>query len=190
MNNFRPDRVARFEAAGWRAYYDRAWIRAFLLMVRLNREEFRMSLLTSVAAAIDIVRASMVFAPAENDVFKAAEHIRRFYAKARSSAGIDVDAEALAGLEMDYWIVHRELAKQRMRDHKLNNHKPMVEALVKLHRALFNTSARSIRLSAEQRALAAVAVDRITGRYSDDVEGDWARVEAHLTEAYGALSQG
>ena len=38
---FHPDRVAYYESAGWRAYYDHRWLRAFWFMVRLNREELR-----------------------------------------------------------------------------------------------------------------------------------------------------
>ena len=190
LNGFRPERVAYYEAAGWRAYYDRAWVRAFLLMVRLNREEFRMPFLTAVSGAVDIVRASIAFAPVDNDVFRAADFIRRYYAKARRSAGIGTDAETLAGLEMDYWTVHRDLAGARMKNHKLDNVKPMVESLVRLHAALFNASAKATRRSAEQRAKAAATVDRITGRYSADVEADWARVEVYLEVAYRALEEG
>lgn len=187
---FSWERVAYYEAAGWRATYDRAWVKAFLLMVRLNREEFRMPFMTAVAGAIDIVRASMAFAPVDNDVFMAAEFIRRYYAKARRSAGIQPDAETLAGLEMDYWIVHRDVAGARMKNHKLDNIKAMIESLVRLHAALFNASPKATRRSAVQRAKAAVTVDRITGRYSTDVEADWARVEVYLEEAYRALEGG
>ena len=190
LNGFRPEQVAHYEAAGWRAYYDRAWVKAFLLMVRLNREEFRMPFMTAVAGAVDIVRASMAFAPVDNDVFSAADFIRRYYVKARRSAGIQTDAETLAGLEMDYWIVHRDLAGARMKNHELDNIKPMIESLVRLHAALFNAEPRARRRSAEQRAKAAVTVDRITGRYSTDVEADWAKVEAYLEEAYRALEGG
>ena len=91
---------------------------------------------------------------------------------------------------MDYWIVHRDLAGARMKNHKLDNIKPMIKSLVRLHAALFNTSPKATRRSAEQRAKAAATVDRITGRYSTDVEADWAKVESYLGEAYRALADG
>jgi hypothetical protein len=86
---FHPERVAYYEAAGWQAYYDHRWLGAFWLMVRLNREEFRMPL-----------------------------------------------------------------------------------------------------PSAELRARAAKTVDRITGRYSTDVAGDWRLVGTYLQQAYQAVPQG
>ncbi len=188
-SQFNPEKVAYFEAAGWEAYYAHQWARAFGLMVRLNREQFRVPLLTALAAAVDIVRASIAFAPLEdNGVPAAKEHIRRYYAKARRTVGIEADAQTLADLEMDYWIVHRNLALERKKDHTLDNAAPMVASLEQLHAALFKAPVAAIRRSAEQRARAAVAVDRITGGYSKDVAADWREVEQHLRAAYRALA--
>ncbi len=37
---FRPERVAYFEAAGWKAYYDHKWLKMLRLLVLLCQEEF------------------------------------------------------------------------------------------------------------------------------------------------------
>lgn len=184
--DFDPDRLASLEAAGWRAYYDRNWLRVFGLMVQMNREQLRMSLPTAIAAAIDIVRASIAFAPAYgNDVPAATDHLQAFYDKARRSLGLAADARTLAELEMDYWVVHRRLALERK---QAPNHdgdiEPMVESLARLHAALFAAPPEAIRRSAELRAQAAVAVDRITGGYSTDVAADWQKVELLLQQTY------
>jgi hypothetical protein len=184
---FNPHKVAFYEKSGWEAYYDRDWLRAFRLMVALNREEFHMSFLTALAAATDIVRASMAFAPVDNDVPKATRHLRRFYEKARRTTNLSTDAVTLARLEMDYWVVHRNLALERMGRPDLENIAPMIESLNSLHAALFGVSGESARRSAELRALAAKTVDRITGRYSSDVENDWRQVETYLQQAYQAV---
>jgi hypothetical protein len=185
---FNPHKVAYYEKAGWEAYYDRDWPRAFRLMVALNREEFRMPLWSALAAALDVVRASIAFAPLENnDVPKATEHLRRYYERARRTVDIHNDAASLARLEMDYWVVHRKLAMERKQQPELENTGPMVDSLTELHAALFGISREAARRSAELRALAAKTVDRITGRYSTDVEEDWQKVEGYLREAYGAV---
>lgn len=184
-----PDRVAFFEKAGWEAYYDRKWLRVLRLIVQLNREEFGMSLPTAIAASVDVVRASLAFAPVDNDVPAATRHLRRYYKKAQRSTGFRADAKALAALEMDYWVVHRRLAvERRLAPDHTGDIEPMVESLARLHGALFDAPPEAIRRSAECRAQAAQAVDRITGGYSTDVAGDWQRVEEHLREAYRALS--
>jgi len=143
--------------------------------------------LAAVASALDIVRASIAFAPADNDVPKASRYLRRYYEKARRSAGLQADARTLSDLEMRYWVVHRELALDRIRQPDKDNLGPMVEALTDLHAALFEVSPQAARRSAELRALAAKTVDRITGRYSTDVAGDWRQAEAYLQQAYRAV---
>jgi hypothetical protein len=194
--SFNPAKVAYYEKAGWEAYYAREWFLAFQLMVQLNREEFRMPLGTAILAAVDIVRASIAFAPLQsNNVPAAKHHIQRYYEKARRSVGIKTDAKTLAELEIDYWIVHRQLARERrqaVEDGKgaIDNTAPMIESLVRLHTALFQASPEAIRRSTVLRSQAAVAVDRITGQYSSDEVADWAEVEQKLVEAYEALKPG
>ena len=187
---FDPDKVAQYEAAGWEAYYDRNWPRVLRLMVQLNREQFGLSWSQAIAAAVDIVCASIAFAPQDNDVPKATAYLQRFYAKARRAQQIDADAATLAAREIDYWIVHRQLAVTRKVDPQHNGSiEPMVRSLASLHAALFNSTAAAMRTSAELRAQAAAAVDRITGRYSTDVAEDWRQVGQLLSQAYRAVQE-
>ena len=46
-----PERVASFEAAGWRAYYDRQWLKLVRLLIALCQEEFRIPFPMSLYAA-------------------------------------------------------------------------------------------------------------------------------------------
>lgn len=183
-----PDIVAYYEKEGWAAYYDRAWVRAFRLLYSMNREAFRMTRLTAFGASMDTVRASIAFAPLQdNDVPAAQRHMTNFYEKARRNLPIKADAGTLAALEMDYWVVHRELAIRRKADRADDDVEPMVQSLMNLHAALFNSTPEAMRPSAELRAEAARAVDRITGRYSQDVAEDWRRVEEYLKQAYRSV---
>jgi hypothetical protein len=186
---FDADRVAYYEKAGWEAYYDRRWLRVLTLMVQLNRVQFAMSWLGAIAAALDVVRATKAFAPIDNDLAKTQRHLTDFYAKARRSVPIHADAATLAALELDYWVVHRQLAIQRQQHPDEGEIEPMVAALEKLHQALFAGAPAAMRTSAEWRARAAVAVDRITGKRSTDVAADWREVEADLQRAYRAVQE-
>jgi hypothetical protein len=187
---FDPARVAYLEKAGWEAYYGRKWPRVFQLMVDLNRAQFHMSLPMALLAAIDVVRASMAFAPARNnDVPAATVHLQHFYEKAKRVNEYSCDAATLAAREMDYWVVHRRLAQERQ---QAANHEgdlaPLVDSLANLHRCLFDNGPEAIQKSAEMRAQAAATVDRITGGYSTDVADDWRKVEEYLREAYQSLT--
>lgn len=184
---FDPDRIAYYEKAGWEAYYNRQWGRVLALMVGLNREQFHMPWWVAVAAALDTVRAAKAFAPIDNDIPTATRHLVNYYAKARRYAGITAGAEDLAALEMDYWVVHRQLAVRRQQNHADSDIEPMVQSFARLHAGLFDATVGAMRPSAEARALAAVAVDRITGKYSTDVAADWREVERYLAAAYRSL---
>ena len=64
---FQPDRVAAFEAAGWRAYYDRSWFKLLRLLVALCQEQFRIPLPMALIASYYIVRASIAWVPLDHD---------------------------------------------------------------------------------------------------------------------------
>jgi hypothetical protein len=182
-----PDEVSYCETAGWAAYYDRDWPRVLRLMVRLNRAQFGMGLAEAVAAAVDTVRATATFAPAANNLKATHRHLTRYFARARRSAGIATDATTLADHELDYWVIHRELANRRKADRADDDLALLVDALARLHAAVFGSTPERMRVSAALRALAAARVDRITGGYSDDVAADWAAIYRLLRDAYRAV---
>ncbi len=184
---FDPNKVAYYEKAGWEAYYDRQWLRAFGLLVRLNHEQFAMPWFTAIRAAIDVVRASRLFAPVDNDIPAAQAFLAKFFAKAGQSVELHADAQTLAALEMDYWVVHRQLAVRRQQNPQDDDLEPLVQSLANLHSALFGQTAQALRVSAEWRAKAAEAVDRITGKRSTNVPADWREVEHCLQQAYQAV---
>jgi hypothetical protein len=186
--SFDPDQVAHYEKTGWEAYYDRNWLRAFWLLMRLNHAQFRMTWPVAFSGAIDTVRASAAFAPLEhNDVPKAQYYITRFYQKAARSLGLRTAPAALAKLEIDYWVVHRQLARARAQDPVAGDIGPMTESLARLHAVLFGSTPERMRTSAELRARAAEVVDLITSRRSTEVLADWRRVEDYLRQAYRAV---
>lgn len=167
---FDPQRIAYLEQAGWKAYYDRSWPQVLFLMVQMDPRAVLHAAAHGDRGAIDIVRASIAFAPVDNDISAATAQLKSFYEKARSAHGLQTDAETLAALEMDYWVVHRQLAVARKQapDHA-GDITPMVEALAKLHAALFAAPPAAINRSAELRAEAAATVDpdhrRLFDRY-------------------------
>ena len=60
-----PERVAYFEAAGWKAYYDHKWLKMLRLLVLLAQEQFHIPFPMSLAAAYYTTRASLAWVPVE-----------------------------------------------------------------------------------------------------------------------------
>jgi hypothetical protein len=196
--HFDPDRVARLETESWRAYYDRRWLGMARVLVAAHREQFGLSPFGALLATISASRAAIAFAPLEgNDLDAARRHLVAYYRRVRAALGTTADAATLAERELDYWVVHRRLAIARKANppamtladtDTLRAIEPMTIAFARLHAALFDSTPETMRPSAEWRALAAVAVDRISGGYSTDVAADWTLVESHLQQTYQAIA--
>ena len=177
-----PERIAYFEAAGWRAYYDRKWLQLMRLLVELNQEEFRIPFPMSLLAAYYTARASAAWAPVNHDERKVLNYLREFYGIARRYSGLQFDARRTAALELRYFEVHRRLSGQPEKEEFL-------QSLVDLHCAIFGLTPEQARESAQWRLQAATTVDRITSNTSDDVEGDWTRLEEDLRKCYRSIQQ-
>jgi hypothetical protein len=183
MAIFDPDRVAHFEAAGWRAYYDRRWLRLFGLMEGLCREQFRIPWPISLWATYNVSRGAAIFAPATHsaqDEARALTYYRRFYTLAQRYSGLAFEPERVARLEMQYWVDHRRLVEQ-------SDKTDLLKTLEALHQEIFGVDQPVAHASAEWRLQAANTVDLITGRRSQDVEGDWARLEDDLRRCYRTI---
>ena len=193
----RADRIARIETELWEAYYERQWPREFRLLVAMHREFMGMSLTTAVRASYLAARAAIAFAPLDaSDVDKARRFLVRYYVIVRRVLVCVAEADDLAGREMHYWVTHRAVARRRLAevaagrpvdDPDLSEIAPVSDAFARLHAGLFNATPAAMRESGIARAQAAAVVDRISGGYSPDVAGDWARVELYLRQAYRAI---
>jgi hypothetical protein len=179
--DFDPDMVARLEASGWKAYYAHDWVRAFLLLVRMDQEQFHIPFPRSLLAAYYTVRASIAFAPADHDAALPAvrEYLRRFYALVAAANRQSYDPDRAGDLELAYWIVHRRLAVARAADYTA-----LVDALAALHAAIFGGTPEQMRASAESRARSAAHVDLITSKRSTDAAADWRAVYFYLRRSY------
>jgi hypothetical protein len=181
---FDPDRLAQLEVAGFRAYYDRKWLRCFWLVAQLAHEQFHMSLARSIQAAYYITRASIAWAPVDHDTRKVRLYIRKFYRlAAKHGKGFRFDPEMVARLEYVYWDEHRKLSGRPQSEKA-----PLVQSLADLHSAIFNISREAARPSAVDRAHCTDTVDEITGHRSTNVEADWQTAEAYLRAAYRSIS--
>jgi hypothetical protein len=177
-----PERVAYFEAAGWRAYYDRKWLKLIRLIVGLCQEQFGIPFPVSLFAAYYTARASAAWVPVEHDERKVLNYLRKFYGVARRYAGLQFDVRRVAALELRYFEVHRRLSGHPEKEEFL-------QSLVELHSAIFGLTPEQASESARWRLQAAATVDIITGKTSTDIEGDWAKLEEDLSRCYRSIQQ-
>ena len=120
--------------------------------------------------------------PVNHDEKKVLKLLEKFYKLAHRYSGLTFDPTRVAELEFQYFDVHRRLVGQQDKSE-------FIETLANLHSALFGLTLEQVRESAELRAKAADIVDRITGKISTDVEGDWTRLEEDLRKCYRSIQR-
>jgi hypothetical protein len=179
---FDPVRVAYYEVEGWKAYYDRAWLRLLRLIVALAQAQFRIPFPRSIAAAYHITRASVAWVPKDHDQAAILNHLRQFYSIARHYSGLQFEIARAAMLELEYWEVHRRLVGQQDKS-------SFIETMTQLHAAIFGLSEADARESAELRVEANNVLDTITGKTSTDVERDWQRCKSLLEACYTSVQR-
>jgi hypothetical protein len=180
MFSFDPDRVAALEADGWRAYYDRRWGLVLRLILILCQEQFSIPFPISLVAAYHATRAASQFAPVRHNTRAVQSSYARFYRLARRYSGLQFDPDEVAALELEYNVVHRELAG-------IADKSAFVDTMTRLHAAVFGLTLEQARASAEQRVLANTLVDRITSGESTDILADWAQIRAALQRCYRSI---
>ncbi len=176
-STFRPERVAWFEATGWRAYYDRHWLKLLRLLVALCQEQFRIPFPRSLLAAYYVVRASVAWVPVDHDEAKVLRYYTKFYTMAQRYSGLHFDPVQVGALELRYNDDHRRLSGQ---PDKTN----FIATMTELHAAIFGLTLAEARPSAELRVLANNTVDLITSHTSADPEADWRKLEDYLRQCY------
>jgi hypothetical protein len=175
------ERLAQLEAGGWRAYYDRNWPRVIKLMVQLNQEQFHVPFPLSAVAAFHIARASIAWAPVENNPSVVQRHMERYYRVARRWSVLQFSPARAAEYEIRYWIEHRRLSGKEDKG-------PLLDAMTALHAELFGLPLERARDSAEWRVRANNTVDLITSGVSTDPEADWQKLEDELRKCYRSIN--
>jgi hypothetical protein len=176
-------KLAYLEVAGLKAYYDRKWVQCFRYIVQIAREQFGLSWFRALQNAYYFTKASIVWAPMDHKAEVTHDYIRRFYHVAKKygnhSKGLPYDEKNVSDLEFEYWILHRERGMNPD-----NDPEPYIQCLTELHSAIFGLTPEQARYSGVKRAEGTDAIDRITGKRSTDIEGDWRTAEEALSEAY------
>ena len=173
---FDPDEVARLETAMWRSYYDRRRLPLFGQLVSLLQGQFHLQPLRAVAMAALAARA----ASSHDDYRRALPYLERYYAGIRTVSEVPFDPHRAAALELEWWIVHREV----------EGHPPgdLENALAELAAELYQVPAERLWTHAARRAEAMAIRDRTSRREVGVLDDDWDRIEAVLWVAWKSLA--
>ena len=144
------------ETDAWAAYYRHEWRRFLVAAVAMVGTGFGMGPARTVLGAWHVLRANQLWAPyPDNDPDGARRSMRRFYALVAADQGLAVDPVRAAGLEVEWWRLHR--ARQHDPDVPAE---ALVDALVALYSAVYSSPPASVRSAAAHRVEAMDLSDR------------------------------
>src|SRR5262249_18363857 len=141
---FDPEHVAKLETEGWRAYYDKQWLRVLYLTERTTATEFHVPFPLSIQGAYFVTRAAIAFKPVDNDIPGTRAGLERYYGLVRRWSGLAFDTQRVTDLELAYWVVHRDLSGAA-------DHTKLEDVLTELHAATFGIPLESARESGRWR---------------------------------------
>jgi hypothetical protein len=181
MRTFDPAKVAYYETENWVAYYQKRWLRLLRVSVAMVQQTFGLRAWQAVYGAYLVARAEMAAAPfPDNDIPRAEQYMRRFYAYIKRLHYEHFDVDEVARLEVNWWVVHRQLFGQ-------SENQPLVEALTDLYAASFSVPRERVREAAYRRAEAMLYSDRWVNEGRVSGSPLLVQVQAELEKSYAAL---
>ena len=182
LRRFDLIKVARFEKECWVAYYQRKWFTLLRLLIGLVRSTYGLSLLSAMRVGIPLTRAQMAFAPQDNDVPKAIECMRQFFAYIKEKHGEDLDPSEAALAEVSWWVVHRKFFGH-------SDDPEVINAVACAYAAAYRIDPALVREAAHHRAQAMVYSDAWVLGERDPNDPRLQQEEDELIKSYTALRQ-
>jgi hypothetical protein len=180
LRAFDARELARIETQMWRSYYERHRWRLFNELAELMSDQYGMPFWRSRLAAYHAARAAVVFQRGRNreDYLKALPDLERFYKLILRTSAEPFDVKRAAGLELEWWIVHRHRAEHPRID--------LERALADLQAEIYRQPADGFRSHAQYRAEAMLLRDSVAESRSMS-EWDWQKVAVLLNQSWFAL---
>lgn len=183
MRTFDPRKVAYLEKEAWVAYYQKRWLRLLQVLIELVETTFGLSFVQALWAGYLNTRAQLAFAPfPNNNVPRAEEYMRRFYAYVKNIHRENFDERETAHLEVNWWVVHRQLFGQ-------TENQALVDAVADLYASAYQVARAQVYPAAYHRAQAMIYSDAWVKSERASDSPLLKQEEEELFNSYAALRQ-
>ena len=155
--SFDPELLGRLETTAWVTYYRRDWPRLLHASVLLTRHGFGLRWPAAIRGSWLVMRALQHWAPQKgNNPDRARACMQRFYELVNREHDGSYDPAVAAGLEIDWWRIHRQHQWYGSAD----DEQALITAMAKLYSFGYGVPESHVRPAAEHRALAMRLSDR------------------------------
>jgi hypothetical protein len=182
LRDFDGPEVGRLETDMWRSYYEHRPVSLFLELIETLRRQYHLPFWRSVAGAYHAAHAAEVFQKGQNraDYERALPDLRRYYRLIQRDSDVSFDPGKVAGLELEWWIIHRERGQHSEGD--------LENALAVLQAAIYSGPPSDFEAHAKTRAEAMLIRDNRADA-GGVTEQDWNRIGALLDTSWTSASK-
>ena len=109
LKDFDPDIIAELDLKMWRAYYERKFLKLFILLFRLNQQFFRFNYLSTLKATYYSASATIDFRlnRGKENHKRITRKLTRFFKIISDNSIEEFDYKKAAELELNWWLVDR-----------------------------------------------------------------------------------
>ena len=182
LSDFDPHEVARLETGMWRSYYGHQKLRLFGELGELLRSQYHVPFWRSNLGAFHAARAAVVFQAGHNraEYERALPDIEAFYKIIRRGSATPFPVEDAARFELEWWIVHRERARQAPGE--------LERSLANLQACLYGLPAARFEEHGRARA-AGMEIRDSRSEHGALSEADWAQIGQLLDRSWTTLKE-
>ena len=178
LRSFDAQEVGAIEADMWRSYYERRPGALFLQLGHLLRTQYGQTYPRSLVTAYHAAKAAFIFKDGKDRAGyeRALPDLRAYYSAILPAAE---DVNAVAALELEWWIIHRQRDRYSPDD--------LPDSLAALQSAIYHQPRERFATHARLRAEAMLMRDRLAdGPGAPD--SDWSRINEMLVASWASLA--
>lgn len=183
IRQFDPQQVAQFEMAMWQSYYDKKPVLLFWQLAAGLRQQFHAPFWRSFGLAFQATKAAFLFKSGTSrfEYEQTLPDLVNYYQAIQELTTETFDVAAVAELELEWWIVHRQRDQYSYQD--------LADALTQTAAALYNQPASDFIAYGQLRAKAMRLCDEAGQRSGGATKADWQGINRVLGLAWSALQR-
>jgi len=180
IREFDADEVARLDTAMWRSYYSRERLKLYSQLTELLEKQYKLNFWRRQLIAYRAAKATFVFKDGKSraDYEKALPDLEKFFNEIHDISTTDFDVKRASGLELEWWIVHRERAKYQEGN--------LANALADAASALYNVPKEKFLEYGKTRA-EAMQIRDTKAEAGGVSEEEWQKIDELLHQSWRSL---
>lgn len=179
IKKFNPEKIAQIETEMWRAYYGHRFLKLFLLLFKITREQFGAGYWRTFKISYFSALAAISFRKNQGKENQPLilKKLTKFYKNINDISLDKFDYKKVAQLELDWWLADRYPDR-----YEISRRQALANSIA----SLYNSDLEKFAQYADYRAQAMEMQDEAE---KNKTEADWKKIEFLLVKSWVSLSE-